>query len=193
MKTTRFAAVESVELTITNEQVPICHYLRQPQRLVRAIANPKLIQVLGRERFQLRLRPVDFLDLYHFQPMAILSVTAGTDGTVWVRSEESKIVGNDYINNRFALQLRGKLVPGTAESKTVLRGRAELIVDVELPPPLWLMPRGLVETTGNGLLKSVLQRIKQRILTQLVRDYCEWTRDPEMGATKSTAPHPQTT
>jgi len=32
----------------------------------------------------------------------------------------------------------------------------------------------MLETTGNGLLKSVLNRIKQKLMSQLISDYQEW-------------------
>jgi hypothetical protein len=32
----------------------------------------------------------------------------------------------------------------------------------------------MLETTGNGLLKSVLTRIKQKLMNQLISDYQEW-------------------
>ncbi|MBC6417497.1 MAG: DUF1997 domain-containing protein [Prochloron sp. SP5CPC1] len=38
----------------------------------------------------------------------------------------------------------------------------------------WLTPKPLLEFTGNGLLKSVLLRIKQRLQGQLLQDYHEW-------------------
>ncbi len=45
---------------------------------------------------------------------------------------------------------------------------------VELPPPFSFTPKSILETTGNGLLKSVLLTIKQRLLRQLLVDYRRW-------------------
>ncbi|MDR9405420.1 MAG: DUF1997 domain-containing protein [Halothece sp. Uz-M2-17] len=179
METVRFTASESVNLTVPPENTPIQHYLRQPQRLVKTIANPKLMTPLSENRFHLKMRPLNFLDLYHFQPSAILNVVADSNGAVTLTSENCEILGNDYINDRFSLQLRGKLEPIQENGKTYLRGIANLTVDVDLPPALWFTPRPMLETTGNGLLKSVLTRIKQKIMSQLISDYQQWANQTE--------------
>lgn len=169
-----FQASETVKLPVKEQEISIKHYLRQPQRLVKTIADPKLTKVLSDDLYELKMRPLNFLELYHFQPTVILKVWTGASGTVYLKSENCEIQGIDYINNRFSLNLKGKLTPHLIEGKTYLEGRADLEVKVELPPPLWLTPKPLLELTGNGLLKSVLLRIKQRIMTQLIDDYYHW-------------------
>ena len=173
----QFNASEAVDLAVTDEVVPIQHYLRQPQRLVWTIANPKLIEQLSSDRFSIKLKPINFMDLYHFQPMSVLKVTADAAGTLSVKSEDCAILGNDYINDRFEMILRGKLAPKQIKDRTHLCGWASLRVEVDLPPAMLVVPRPLIETTGNGLLKGVLQRIKQRLLAQLLEDYLEWATD----------------
>jgi hypothetical protein len=170
-----FQATESVEITIEEAEMPIDHYLRQPQRLVKAIANPQLMKQLSPERYELKMRPLNFMEIYHFQPIVILKVWAGTNGTVYLKSENCQIKGIDYINRRFALQLKGILYPNLNQGKTYLQGQADLVVKVELPPPLMFTPKPLSEVAGNGLLKSVLARIKQRLVTQLLQDYRQWS------------------
>lgn len=184
----RFTATETVGIAVEEEQVSIQHYLRQPQRLVRAIANPKLMEPLSEHRFRLKMRPINFLDLYHLQPVAVLRVVPDPNGTIYVRSERCEIWGNDFLNDCFSMSLNGHLTPQTEDRQVYLRGRADLAVDVELPPPLWLTPRSLLETTGNGILKGVLQRIKQRLLSQLVYDYRQWARGEEGQASDAIAP-----
>jgi hypothetical protein len=56
----QFVASQSVEITVPEEPVPIQHYLRQPQRLVHAIADPNLIKPISQELYQLQLRPLNF-------------------------------------------------------------------------------------------------------------------------------------
>lgn len=179
METVRFTASEAVNLVIPPEETPIQHYLRQPRRLVAAIADPKLMTPLSENRFHLKMRPINFLDLYHFQPSAVLKVVADSNGVVTLTSESCEVIGNDYINDRFSLQLKGKLYPIQEKGKIYLRGRADLKVDVDLPPPLWLTPRPMLETTGNGLLKSVLMRIKNKLMNQLISDYRQWANQSE--------------
>ncbi|MBZ8178825.1 DUF1997 domain-containing protein [Oscillatoria salina IIICB1] len=180
----RFTASESVKIAVEEQSVPIRHYLRQPQRLVRAIANQKLMDQLSESYFRLKMRPLNFLDIYHFQPTVVLKVWSAPDGTVYLQSEDCEIRGVEYINDRFFLKVQGRLFPQEHNGKTYLQGKADLEVKVELPPPLWLTPRPILETTGNGLLKSVLLRIKQRLVSQLIEDYHLWANNNIQEETK---------
>ena len=170
----RFKATESVQILIEEEEIPIQHYLRQPQRLVEAIANPQLMQQLSEEKYKLKMRPINFMEMYHFQPIVILKVWAGTKGMVYLKSEECEIRGVDYIDRRFSLQLKGILYPEGDRGKTSLNGQADLEVKVDLPPALRLTPQPWLEMAGNTLLKSVLVRIKQKLVGQLLKDYRQW-------------------
>ncbi|MGB3695785.1 MAG: DUF1997 domain-containing protein [Spirulinaceae cyanobacterium] len=172
-----FTASENLQLGVVEKSVPIKHYLRQPQRLVKAIANPKLMTQLGKERFELRMNPLNFMEMYHFQPVVVLKVWSSSKGTVYLKSESCKIEGNNYINDRFSLDVTGKLSPQEQQGRTLLVGRADLEVRVDLPPLLQFTPNIVLEKAGNGLLKSVLLRIKQTIKSQLIQDYQQWLKD----------------
>lgn len=173
----RFTASESVEIRVEEQTIPIQHYLRQPQRLVNAIADPKLMEPLSEDLFLLKMRPLNFMDIYHFQPTVVLKVWSTPKGTLYLQSQSCEIRGIDYINNRFFLNITGILSPQQRQDQTYLVGQADLEVKVALPPALWLTPKPLLEVAGNGLLKSVLVRIKQRILSHLLSDYQQWTKD----------------
>lgn len=170
----KFEGQEKVNLKVKQQQTPIQHYLKQPQRLVKTIADEKLMQYLGNDCYQLKMNPLNFLDIYHFQPVVILKVWTGASGTVYLQSESCEIKGIEYINRRFSLRLKGKLSPQILEAEEdqiFLKGQADLTVEVDLPPPLWLTPQALLTATGNSLLKGVLMRIKNRLMSQLVEDY----------------------
>jgi hypothetical protein len=172
----QFVASQSVEIAVPEQPIPIQHYLRQPQRLVHAIAETNRIEQLGQECFRLKMRPLDFMSL-NFQPTVDLKVWADSDGTVHLRSIRCEILGLDYINQRFALDLKGKLYPSQNKGVTHLKGRADLKVNVDIPLPFSLTPKPILEATGNGLLKSVLVRIKQKLMHQLLLDYRQWAND----------------
>ena len=176
-----FTASESLEILVDKQDVSIQHYLRQPQRLVKAIANPKLMEQAGEDLYRLKMRPLNFMEIYHFQPIVVLKVWAGTSGTVYLRSQDCEVKGIEYINNRFSLDVRGKLFPQKIQGETYLQGKADLEVKVELPPPLWLTPKPLLEVAGNGLLKSVLNRIKHKIRSQLLKDYSQWAKSDALS------------
>ncbi|MEB3174483.1 MAG: DUF1997 domain-containing protein [Cyanobacteriota bacterium] len=170
-----FSAQESLSLSLQEPLPTLQHYLRQPQRLVTAIADPQLMETLGENRFRLKMRPLSFLDLYHFQPTVTLKVWANAAGTVYLESEDCEIRGIDYINHRFALTLKGRLAPYCHNQETLLQGKADLTVSVDLPQALWLTPAPLLEMAVQGLLRGVLGRIKQRLLVQLLEDYRRWS------------------
>ena len=170
-----FKASESVQIPVVNKRTPIQHYLRQPKRLVEAIADPELMKQRSSELYELKMRPINFMEIYHFQPIVLLKVWSGSNNSVYLQSEGCQIKGIDYINRRFSLKLKGILSPQELEGKTILEGQADLEVGVELPSALMFTPRSLLEKAGNQLLKSVLSRIKQKLVSQLVQDYYKWS------------------
>jgi hypothetical protein len=184
---TRFNASQSVEIVVPDEEVPIQHYLRQPRRLVNALVDPSRLEQLCEERFRLKMRPLEFMML-KIQPTVEMRVWANGDGTIHLRSMGSEIRGIEYINQRFHLDLVGRLEPHHYDNGTYLRGKADLVVKVELPPPLWLTPKPILETTGNALLKSVLLTVKQRLMHQLLWDYRLWAQDKAQVYLKSPSP-----
>jgi hypothetical protein len=169
-----FSATEQLQLQQSDPLPSLQHYLRQPKRLVQAIADPSLMEVLSGDRFRLKMRPLNFLDIYHFQPTVVLKVWANATGTVFLESESCEIRGIDYINHRFSLQLKGRLAPYQQDGHTLLQGKADLQVGVDLPQALWLTPKTLLEMAANSLLRGVLARIKQRLQGQLLADYQQW-------------------
>ncbi|XWK86536.1 MAG: DUF1997 domain-containing protein [Phormidium sp.] len=172
---TRFDASQSVEIAVPQQPIPIQHYLRQPKRLVQALVDVNRIEQLSEEVFRLKMRPLAFMTLM-IQPTVDMRVWADSDGVVNLESVACEIRGIEYINQRFALNLRGRLSPYQINGITYLKGKADLQVQVELPPPFWLTPKPILETTGNGLLKSVLLTIKHRLMQQLLLDYATWAK-----------------
>jgi hypothetical protein len=171
----KFVASQSLDLTVAEHDVPICHYLRQPQRLIAALVDQHQIEDLGNQQFCLKMRPLNFLH-FTLQPTVQLRVWADPDGTVHLQSTDCEIRGVDYINQRFHLNLLGQLVPTVTGKKAHLQGLADLTVQVDLPPALWFTPKPILETAGNSLLKSVLMTVKQRLSHQLLVDYSRWAQ-----------------
>ncbi len=169
----RFTASQTVEMVVSEQPIPIQHYLRQPQRLVSALAAFSQIEQLTDEVFRLKMRPLNFLTLT-IQPIVDLRVWAEPDGTVHVQSTGCEIRGVQYINQRFKLNLEGTLQPFQAADVTTLKGNANLVVQVDVPMPIALTPKPILEATGNGLLKSVLVTVKQRLMHNLLVDYRAW-------------------
>lgn len=171
-----FTANQTVTLDVPAQPIPIQHYLRQPQRLVHALTDPTRVELLGEHRFRLKMRPLTFL-MITLQPVVDMEVKAAADGTLKLRSLACEIRGVEYINQRFRLDLVGYLRPEVLAHETKLVGQADLKVGVDIPPPLLFTPHQILEATGNGLLKSVLLTIKQRLMHQLLVDYGAWLEE----------------
>ena len=169
-----FSASESVHISVTNQATPIQHYLRQPQRLVGAIADPQLIKQVSDDLYELKMRPINFMEIYHFQPIVLLKVWSGSQGIVYLKSEDCNIKGVNYINDRFSLKLKGILYPQQLNGATILKGQADLEVAVGLPTALMFTPKPFLERTGSKLLRGVLSRMKHKLSSQLVHDYYTW-------------------
>lgn len=184
---TRFTASQSVEIAVSEQPIPIQQYLRQPQRLVNALVDPSRVEQLSEEDFRLKMRPLAFMTI-NIQPTVDLKVWAESNGTINLQSVACEIRGVEYINQRFALNLKGHLSPCQHNGGTGLKGRADLEVQVELPPLFLLTPKLILEATGNSLLKSVLLTIKQRLLHQLLVDYRRWVSAQTEETSSAQAP-----
>jgi hypothetical protein len=170
---TRFAASQTVELMVPDQPIPIQHYLRQPQRLIQALVDPTRMEQIGSDRFRLKMHPLTFMTL-SLQPIVDMKIWSESDGSLRLKSIGCEIRGIEYINQRFSLDLDGRLTPQHMNGMTYLTGRADLQVQVDVPPPLGFTPKPFLETTGNGLLRSVLLTIRHRLMHQLLSDYRNW-------------------
>jgi hypothetical protein len=168
-----FTASQSVSILVPNATVPIQHYLRQPHRLMQALTDPSQIEALSERCYRLKIKPRQFL-MFNLQPTVDIELQSKPDGAVFLNSKACELRGIDFVNQRFRLDLEGVLFPTLKVGQTYLEGQADLKVEVDLPPVLWMTPKGIIEATGNGLLKSILMTVKQRLVYQLVLEYQKW-------------------
>lgn len=172
----RFFTALEVDFPVVERSLPVQHYLRQPQRLVKAIAHTSQMENLGGDRYRLKMRPLNFLSLT-LQPVVDMRVWLDSAGHLLLRSTDCQIHGVDYINQRFHLNLRGELHTQQVNGMTHLQGCAELEVGVAIPFPLSLTPQPLVEAAGQSLLRGVLSTMEQRLSHHLLTDYEQWAQD----------------
>ncbi|MEA5449095.1 DUF1997 domain-containing protein [Leptolyngbya sp. CCNP1308] len=171
-----FHASQTLRLRVPNEAIPIEHYLRQPQRLVQAITDPRRIEVLGDGLYRLSLRPLQFFGI-SIEPTADLRVWSLADGTLQLESVACRVKGPEYlsfVNDSFGMALQGSLTPQRQTTYTELQGQANLQIHLELPPPIRFMPASVLDRTGKTFLGGILSTIKHRIERQLVEDYRAW-------------------
>ena len=168
-----FFASQSVKLAVPYQPVPIQYYLRQPQRIVSAIADSSQIHQLSHDCYRLTMRPLKFFML-KIEPTVDLKIWSDANGTIHLQSVGCELKGIETINDHFDIQLKGTMQPCKMGSKTYLQGGAELGLKIFLPPPFTMMPKQMVQSTGNGLLGNVLLKMKQGLMQQLLLDYSEW-------------------
>ncbi|RUR84216.1 DUF1997 domain-containing protein [Chlorogloeopsis fritschii PCC 9212] len=181
----KFHASQDLTMNVPNQAVPIEHYLRQPQRLVQAVTDRTQVEQLSPSEFRLKLRPLNFM-MFSFQPTVDLQVWAQADGTINLRSLACEIHGVEYLKKSFQFNLTGNLSPESRGTATLLKGRADLTVQVELPPALFLTPKSILETAGNTFLHGILLTMKHRLERQLARDYQAWAKSMQVSADTST-------
>ncbi|NJN49531.1 MAG: DUF1997 domain-containing protein [Alkalinema sp. RL_2_19] len=174
---TCFQAKQSVELFIPHEAVPIQSYLRESERVVQAIGNSGTVKTLGGELFQLRLKPINFISL-KLQPIVDMRVWTTPDDCLHIQSVNCEILGLEQFNRQqFSLNLVGELKPATIRRSLRLQGYVNLTVQVDMPMPIALTPKPILEGTGNTIMNGVLGSMKQRLKKNLVKDYQDWVRE----------------
>jgi hypothetical protein len=173
-----FTASQSVHIDVPSLGISIRHYLRQPHRLVHALADAKQLDRLGENCYRFKMKPRQFLHL-NLQPIVDIHLQPKSDGTVVLASQHCELRGIDFVNQRFELALVGILQPMQRGRQTTLAGQADLKVAVDIPPFLWMTPKAILETAGNSLLKSILLTVKQRLIHHLIQDYQAWASQEE--------------
>jgi Protein of unknown function (DUF1997) len=168
-----FTASQSVSILVPSAAVPIQHYLKQPHRLMEALTDASQIEALSEHCYRLKMKPRQFL-MFNLQPTVDVELQSSPNGAIFLESKGCELRGIDFVNQRFKLDLQGVLAPNQKAGQTYLEGQADLRVQVDIPPVLWMTPRAIVEAAGNGLLKSILMTVKQRLVHQLVLDYQKW-------------------
>lgn len=99
---TRFTASQSVEIAVPEQPIHIQHYLRQPQRLVKALADNTRTQQLSEEVFRLKMRPLTFMSL-SIQPTVDMRVWAESNGIIYLRSLGCEILGFSILTSALPL------------------------------------------------------------------------------------------
>jgi len=176
----QFSGCQTLQIPLPEDATPIHNYLRQPQRLVRALVDPTRVEVLEDGAFRLKMRPLNFLHL-SVQPTVDIVVWSSDRGTMYLKSTACQIKGFDYIDKRFALSLVGYLRPDLGPETRVLSGRADLEVAINSPTFLSLAPRPLLISTGNSLVKRILLTMKHRLASHLLLDYRQWSQAQAWG------------
>ncbi len=169
----QFVATQSVDLAVPPQPVGIETYLQSPERIVRAIADPSCIEQLSGNCYRLRMRPLNFFTL-KIEPTVDMKIWADAEKTIYLESVGCDLRGIETINEHFQLELSGTMEAYRQKGKSYLGGDAELGLTIYLPPPFSMMPKSVIQSTGNNLLGNVLLKMKQGLMQQLLLDYQIW-------------------
>ncbi len=168
----RFSASQAVTISVPAQPVSIEDYLNEPERLVYALVDSQQVEKLSSNLFRVKVRAIKFLGL-SIQPVCDIEVWLDA-GTVRLHSNRCQLGGYESLNQKFSVNMQGYLVGQQTAKGERLRGQANLVVSVDLPQTMIFTPTRIIEKTGNGLINGILVTLKQRLMRQLIVDYCGW-------------------
>lgn len=179
---TCFQAKQSLELFVPHEPLPIQTYLRQSHRVVGVFASTGNVTALGDELFRLHLNPINFISL-QLQPVVDMRVWTAADDCLRIQSVDCEILGLEHFQEQeFRLNLVGELKPMVVRRSIRLKGYVHLKIQVDMPMPIALTPKPILEGTGNTIMSGLLNTMKQRLKKNLVSDYQSWVRTESQTA-----------
>ncbi len=165
-----FRASQKLDLPVARNVERLPDYLHQQERVVGAMLDPKKLTPLEPGRFRYEVTSLKVFQL-QINPVVSIGVT-NIEGKLKMFATDSQLEGLGIVED-FELTLDATLEATTRG----LEGEAILSVSVSQPPILRLIPRSVLESTGQSLLNGILLGIKARVGQQLVRDFTLWCED----------------
>ena len=166
-----FCASQRLDLPVNHLSERLPEYLQQEQRVIGSLLDPRQLTRLGPGNYRYT---VTSLQVFQLQVKPVVSLEIKTDGgTMHMRALDCELEGLGIVDD-FNLTLEARL---NCHDKG-LSGDARLAVQVSQPPLLRLIPRRVLETTGESILSGILLGIKTRVGQQLIADQALVPRDP---------------
>ena len=162
-----FNAKQKLKLSVTRNKEYLSKYLLEEERVVGAMLDSKKLvsEAEGRYKYTVTSFKVFQLDI---NPVVSIAVE-NEGGILRMSALDSTLDGLGMVDD-FNLILKANL-----EATDVgLEGEALLGVSVSQPPLLKLVPRKILESTGQSVLNGILLGIKSRVQKQLVKDFLDW-------------------
>ncbi len=165
--TLAFRASQHLDLPVANQTEHLRSYLREEDRVIKALLDARQLDRLGPGQYRYT---VTTLQVFQLQvcPVVSLKIERG-DGTISIQATDATLEGLGLVDD-FQLSLEALL----EVADHGLQGEARLGVQVSQPPLLKLIPKRVLENTGESILNGILMTIKGRVGRQLVRDFQEW-------------------
>ena len=165
--TLAFRASQHLDLPVASQSKHLRSYLRQEDRVIKALLDERQLERIGPGRYRYT---VTTLQVFQLQvcPVVLLKIEQG-DGRISMQATDATLEGLGLVDD-FQLSLEALLEVGDQG----LQGEAVLRVNVSQPPLLKLIPKRVLESTGESILSGILMTIKGRVGRQLVKDFQEW-------------------
>ncbi len=164
-----FQASQKIDLPVQHDVERLSAYLLQQERVVGAMLDAKKLTLLEPGRFRYA---VTSLQVFQLQVNPVVSIeVVNFDGKLKMTATDSELKGLGLVDD-FELTLDATL----EATPKGLEGEAVLAVSVTQPALLKLIPRKVLENTGQSILNGILLGIKSRVRKQLIDDFANWCK-----------------
>ena len=159
-----FQASQQLDLPVKRNVERLAGYLLEQERVVGAMLDSRKLTLLSPGSFRYN---VTSLQVFQLQVNPVVSIgVENSEGKLRMCATDSQLEGLGLIDD-FDLTLNAVL---EATNKGLI-GEAVLGVTVTQPAILRLIPRSVLESTGQSILSTILLGIKARVRKQLVEDF----------------------
>ncbi|XP_047069289.1 uncharacterized protein LOC124677339 [Lolium rigidum] len=148
-------------------------YLQDRPRVFRAMfPDESRSQRLSDEEWRIQMLPLEFL-LITVRPVVVMQLR-NRGGVLELRITEWELRGleSGYAPTSFDLGVRGSLYADRGRRRgSRLRGHLEISITVALPPPLRIVPEGVLRGVAESVLSTLAERMKRDVDVGLVADF----------------------
>ncbi len=165
-----FEARQKLDLPVETNVDRLPAYLLEQERVVGAMLDPKKLTLLGPGSFRYAVTSFKVFQL-EVNPVVSIGVVTN-EGKLRMFATDSELEGLGLVDD-FVLTLEATL----ESNEKGLEGVAVLGVTVSQPPLLKLIPKKVLENTGQSILNGILLGIKARVGQQLIKDFSRWCEE----------------
>ena len=165
-----FEARQKLDLPVVSNVERLADYLLQQERVVGAMLDADKLTLLAPGSYRYN---VTSFKVFQLEVNPVVSIAAvNSAGKLRMHATDSELDGLGLVDD-FVLKLDATL----EATNRGLEGEALLGVTVSPPPLLKLIPKQVLESTGQSILSTILLGIKARVRKQLVDDFSKWCEE----------------
>uniref|UniRef100_A0ACD5YS47 Uncharacterized protein n=1 Tax=Avena sativa TaxID=4498 RepID=A0ACD5YS47_AVESA len=165
-------------------------YLQDRPRVFRAMfPDESRSQRLSDEEWRIQMLPLEFL-LITVRPVVVMQLRNRGGGGLDLRITEWELRGleSGYTPASFDLGVRGSLYADRGRRRGArLRGHLEISITVALPPPLRIVPEGVLRGVAESVLSTLAERMKRDVDVGLVADFRRFRMEKAASRAAGTA------